>query len=61
VIDKLTDKKDSEPEIDVFGCFISINDHYDSLTADLSEASLTMQIKNLINDSYSRDISVKAH
>ena len=27
--------------------FISINDHYDSLTADLSETSLTMPIKNL--------------
>lgn len=39
--------------------FISINDHYDSLTADMCETALTMPVKNLINDSYSRDISVK--
>jgi ribosomal protein L14 len=39
--------------------FISINDNYDSLTADMSETSLIMPVKNLINDSYSRDISVK--
>ena len=39
--------------------FISINDQFDSLTADMCETALTMSVKNLINDSYSRDISVK--
>lgn len=39
--------------------FISVNDHYDSLTADTNETHLVMPIKSLINDSYCRDISMK--
>ncbi|MGU7967448.1 recombinase family protein [Streptococcus suis] len=39
--------------------FISVNDHYDSLTADTNETHLVMPIKSLINDSYCRDISTK--
>ena len=39
--------------------FISLNDHYDSLTADTNETHLVMPIKSLINDSYCRDISTK--
>lgn len=39
--------------------FISVNDHYDSLTADANETHLVMPIKSLINDSYCRDISTK--
>lgn len=38
--------------------FISVNDHYDSLTADANETHLVMPIKSLINDSYCRDISM---
>ena len=39
--------------------FISVNDHYDSLTADTNETHLVIPIKSLINDSYCRDISMK--
>lgn len=39
--------------------FISINDCFDSLTADFHETSLILPVKNFINDSYCRDISVK--
>lgn len=39
--------------------FISVNDHYDSLTADTNETHLVLPIKSLINDSYCRDISMK--
>ena len=39
--------------------FIAINDHYDSLAANGSGDSLIVPFKNLINDSYSRDISIK--
>lgn len=38
--------------------FIAINDGYDSATADAS-ASLMLPFKNLINDSYCRDTSIK--
>lgn len=39
--------------------FISINDNYDSLAVYGSSDNLIVPFKNLINDSYSRDISVK--
>ncbi len=39
--------------------FIAVTDHFDSLTASYSETSLVLPVKNFINDSYSRDISVK--
>jgi len=39
--------------------FIAINDHYDSLTANASETSIMVPVRNFVNDSYSRDISVK--
>lgn len=39
--------------------FISINDHYDSLLNADGGESLMVSFKNLINDSYSRDISIK--
>ena len=39
--------------------FISVNEHYDSLTADTNETHLVLPIKSLINDSYCRDISMK--
>lgn len=39
--------------------FIAINDHYDSLGAAGSSDGLIVPFKNLINDSYSRDISIK--
>lgn len=39
--------------------FIAINDHYDSLAIYGSSDNLIVPFKNLINDSYSRDISVK--
>lgn len=43
--------------------FISLADHYDSLTADRNTTSLVIPVKNFINDSYCRDISckVKSH
>lgn len=39
--------------------FIAINDHYDSLNGAGGNDSIILPFKNLINDSYSRDISVK--
>ena len=39
--------------------FIAINDHYDSLEASNRGDGLIVPFKNLINDSYSRDISIK--
>lgn len=39
--------------------FIALTDHFDSLTADYNETSLTIPIKNFVNDSYARDISCK--
>ncbi len=39
--------------------FIAITDHYDSLTADNSESQIILPVKNFINDSYCRDISMK--
>lgn len=39
--------------------FIAINDHYDSLGAADTGDGLIVPFKNLINDSYSRDISIK--
>ena len=39
--------------------YISVNDNYDSLTADISQKSMIMPISNLFNDNYSKDISNK--
>lgn len=39
--------------------FIAINDAYDSLTGDPHSDSFIIPFKNLINDSYCKDISVK--
>lgn len=39
--------------------FIAVTDHFDSKTADVSEKSLVVPIKNFVNDSYCRDISTK--
>ncbi len=39
--------------------FISINDNYDSFNADANDTHLVLPIKNFINDSYCRDISMK--
>lgn len=39
--------------------FIAINDNYDSLTSNSAGDGLIVPFKNLINDSYSRDISIK--
>ena len=39
--------------------FISINDNYDSENADMSDTHLILPIRNFINDSYCRDISMK--
>lgn len=39
--------------------FIAINDQYDSLNASGGSDSIILPFKNLINDSYSRDISIK--
>lgn len=39
--------------------FIAINDHYDSECADNQTDSIILPFKNLMNDSYSRDISIK--
>ncbi len=44
----------------IFGIrFISITDHYDSLTAKASEDGLIVPLKNLINEAYAKDISKK--
>lgn len=39
--------------------FISVTDHFDSKTADFSEKSFVVPIKNFVNESYCRDISGK--
>ena len=39
--------------------FIAVNDAYDSLTGDPQSDSFIIPFKNLINDSYCKDISVK--
>ena len=39
--------------------FIALADHYDSFFAGSSESSIVLPVKNFINDSYCRDISVK--
>ena len=39
--------------------FIAINDHYDSLHSNAESDSLVIPFKNLINEAYCRDISVK--
>ena len=39
--------------------FIAVIDHFDSKTANTSEKSLVVPIKNFVNDSYCRDISTK--
>lgn len=44
----------------IFGIrFISITDHYDSLTAKATEDGLIVPLKNLINEAYAKDISKK--
>ena len=47
----------------IFPClgvrFIAINDNYDSINANCAEDSIMLPFKNLMNDSYSRDLSVK--
>lgn len=39
--------------------FISITDNYDSASADANDTHLILPIRNFINDSYCRDISMK--
>lgn len=39
--------------------FISVNDNYDSENANITDTHLLLPIKNFINDSYCRDISIK--
>lgn len=39
--------------------FIAINDNYDSLTNDAQTNNIIIPFKNLINDAYCRDISIK--
>lgn len=39
--------------------FIAITDHFDSLKADTGESNIVLPVKNFINDSYCRDISMK--
>ncbi len=39
--------------------FIAINDNYDSLKSDPNSDAFVLPFKNLINDTYSKDISVK--
>lgn len=39
--------------------FIAVTDNYDSLYADRADSSLVLPVKNFVNDSYCRDISVK--
>lgn len=40
--------------------FIAVNDHYDSLTADGSDRYMIVPVKNFVNESYCRDISIKS-
>jgi len=39
--------------------FIAINDHYDSMEGDAQANNILVPFKNLINDAYCRDISIK--
>ena len=39
--------------------FISVCDHYDSFAPDAKNQELSMNIKNLVNDAYAKDISEK--
>ncbi len=39
--------------------FIAINDNYDSITNDAQTNNIVIPFKNLINDAYCRDISIK--
>jgi len=39
--------------------FIALTDHYDSFSAGTGESSIVLPVKNFINDSYCRDISIK--
>ena len=39
--------------------FVAVNDHFDTETAVETEYGLVMPLKNIINDTYSRDISRK--
>ena len=39
--------------------FVSINDHFDTLTASRNEDGYIVPLKNIINDAYSKDISRK--
>lgn len=39
--------------------FIAINDHYDSLHSDAESDALILPVKNLINEAYCRDTSIK--
>ncbi len=40
--------------------FISVYDHYDSFSKDADSQELSMNIKNLVNDAYAKDISAKS-
>jgi len=40
--------------------FVSINDHYDTLTASRSNDNLLVSLKNVVNAAYSKDISKKS-
>lgn len=39
--------------------FIAVNDGYDSLASNVSQKELSMNIKNLVNEMYAKDISRK--
>ena len=39
--------------------FIAVNDHYDSLEGKSQADEIVIPFKNLINDAYCRDISIK--
>ena len=39
--------------------FIAINDHFDTLTAERSSDGYIIPLKNIMNDVYSKDISLK--
>lgn len=45
------------PALDVR--FLALTDHYDSLSASAGESGIMLPVKNFINDSYCRDISMK--
>ncbi len=40
--------------------FIAINDNFDSLTANSSDKYMIVPVKNFVNESYCRDISIKS-